>query len=79
MIFYLPILKQFLNHLEKKIKLVKFCKDSEDFLSVYSQSFDREIIDCLSGFYEKHKEDFNSEEAQKHFINIIQIRNDTFI
>jgi hypothetical protein len=64
--------KEFLNHLEKEIKLVKFCKDAEDFLSVYSQSLDSEIIDCLNNFHEKHREDFNSKEAQKYFINIIQ-------
>lgn len=64
--------KEFLNNLEKKINSAKFCKDAEDFLSVNLQSFDNEIINCLSSFYEKHKEDFNSKEAQKHFINIIQ-------
>lgn len=64
--------KEFLNHLEKEITSVKFCKDAEDFLSVHSQSLDNEIIDCLNDFHKKHSEDFNSEKAQKHFMNIVQ-------
>ena len=64
--------KEFLNHLEKEINSVKFCKDAEDFLSVYLESFDNEIINCLNNFHEKHRENFNSKKAQKHFINIIQ-------
>ena len=64
--------KEFLNQLEKKIEQVKFSKDIEDFLTVNLQNIDENLSNCLSSFYEKHRENFNSEEAQKDFINIIQ-------
>jgi hypothetical protein len=64
--------KEFLNQLEKKIEQVKFSKDVEDFLTVNLQNIDENLSNCLSSFYEKHRENFNSEEAQKDFINIIQ-------
>lgn len=64
--------KEFLNHLENEIKIAKFCKDVKDFLSIDLKTFDDKIITYLSRFYKKHKEDFNSEEAQRDFINIIK-------
>lgn len=64
--------KQFLNHLEKEIKIAKFCEDVEDFLSIDLKSFDNQIINCFNSFYEKHSEDFNSKEVQRDFINIIK-------
>lgn len=64
--------KEFLNQLEKEIEQVKFSKDVEDFLAVNLQNFDENLSDCLSSFHKKHSKHFNSKEAQKHFINIIQ-------
>lgn len=64
--------KEFLNQLEKEIEKVKFSKDVEDFLAVNLQNFDENLSDCLSSFHKKHSKHFNSKEAQKHFINIIQ-------
>ena len=64
--------KEFLNQLEKKIEQVKFSKDVEDFLTVNLQNIDEDLSDCLSSFHKKHSEHFNSEEAQKDFMNIIE-------
>lgn len=73
--------KEFLNKIQKEIKkdklqkeirLEKFYQDIGKFLSIDLKIFDSEITDDLCNFYLKHKEDFNSEEVQKDFMNIIK-------